>query len=171
MPQLLLPQPLTRAAFAPFGDVIETAGAKSFPINGGMVERFHDLARVQVDAQGRALLSIFRGQPYALPLPVRYVERHPLGSQAFYPVGQARYAVIVAPPGDTVKPEDLRAFIGDGTQGVNYRPGVWHHVLLVLDAPADFLVIDRGGPGNNCDEFHFEPAAQPLFALSPQALT
>lgn len=162
---LLHPVPLTRAAFAPFGDVIETAGARHFPINDGMVERFHDLARIETDAGGRPLLSIFRGQPYALPLAVKSVERHPLGSQAFFPLGEARYAVIVAPPGETVRPQDLRAFIGNGRQGVNYRPGVWHHVLLVLDAPADFLVIDRGGPGANCDEFRFDAAMQRRFTL------
>jgi len=162
---LLLPQPLTRAAFAPFGDVIEAAGSTSFAINNGMVERFHDLARIEVDGAGRPLLSIFRGQPYALPLPVRHVERHPLGSQAFFPLVEARYAVIVAAPGDTVTPAALHAFIGNGRQGVNYRPGVWHHVLLALDRPADFLVIDRGGPGNNCDEHVFAPAEQRVFAL------
>jgi len=163
--RLLLPRPLTRDAFAPFGDVIQAEGANSFPINAGMVQRFHDLARVEV-GEGRALISIFRGQPYALPLPVRMVERHPLGSQAFFPLGQARCAVIVAPPGDTVRAEDLRAFIVHGNQGVNYHPGTWHHVLLTLDAPADFLVIDRGGPGNNCDEFHFPPAGQAIFSFT-----
>ena len=37
---------LTREAFAPFGDVIELAGARHYPINGGNTERYHDLARV-----------------------------------------------------------------------------------------------------------------------------
>jgi ureidoglycolate lyase len=165
-PALLLPQPLTREAFAPFGDVIDTAAARSFPINAGMVERFHDLASIDVGSEGGApLLSVFRGQPYALPLTVKFVERHPLGSQAFVPMGEASFAVIVAPPGDEVNPEDLRAFIGSGRQGVNYRRGTWHHVLLVLDHPADFLVIDRGGPGNNCDEHHFAPDQQRQFTL------
>ena len=165
-PTLLLPQPLTREAFAPFGDVIDTAGSRSFPINAGMVERFHDLARIDVSAQGGApLLSVFRGQPYALPLPVRFVERHPLGSQAFVPLGEAAFAVIVAPPGDTVEPDDLRAFIGNGRQGVNYRPGTWHHVLLVLEQPAAVDHQEVGGPGNNCDEHHFAQDQQRVFAL------
>ena len=162
-PLPLLPRPLTREAFAPFGDVLETEGAKSFPINGGMVERFHDLARIEVAGEGRPLLSIFRGQPYPLPLKVRHVERHPLGSQAFFPLGEARYVVIVAPPGDTVTPDALQAFIGNGRQGVNYRAGVWHHVLLVLERQADFLVVDRGGPGNNCDDHHFSEEEQRTF--------
>ncbi len=39
----------------------------------------------------------------------------------------------------------------NGRQGVNYRRGVWHHSLIALNAPARFIVIDRGGPGDNCD--------------------
>ena len=151
--------------FAPSAWITSPNGAKSFPINAGMVQRFHDLAAIEVSA-GRALVSIFRGQPYQLPLPVKMVERHPLGSQAFVPLGNARCAVIVAPPGDTVRAADLRAFILDKTQGVNYRPGTWHHVLLTLDAPGDFLVVDRGGPGHNCDEFHFPESEQLLFTLA-----
>jgi len=170
MPTLppLLPAPLTREAFAPFGDVIQAEGANSFSINAGMVQRFHDLARVEV-GEGRPLISIFRGQPYTVPLPVRMVERHPLGSQAFIPLGDARCAVIVAPPGETVRPGDLRAFVLERGQGVNYRPGTWHHVLLTLEAPGDFLVIDRGGIGHNCDEFHIAPESQRVFCLEKQS--
>ena len=62
-------EPLTRAAFAPFGDVIETEGAHHYPINSGMCERFHDLARVETfGPNARQLISIFVGQPYPLPL-------------------------------------------------------------------------------------------------------
>jgi len=40
-------EPLTRAAFSPFGDVIEMAGAQHYPINQGFAERFNDLASTQ----------------------------------------------------------------------------------------------------------------------------
>ena len=40
--KILLPRPLTREAFAPFGDVIETEGAHHYPINQGTTERYHD---------------------------------------------------------------------------------------------------------------------------------
>jgi ureidoglycolate lyase len=45
-----------------------------------------------------------------------------------------------------------RLFLARNGQGVNYRAGTWHHPLLALGEVSDFLVIDRGGPGNNCDE-------------------
>ena len=57
-------EPLTHAAFAPFGDVIETDGAYHYPINGGMCARYHDLARVEIaGANARQLISMFVGQP------------------------------------------------------------------------------------------------------------
>ena len=43
-----------------------------------------------------------------------------------------------------------------GDQGVNYATGVWHHPLLALEGVCDFLVVDRAGPGPNCDEIQLE---------------
>ena len=88
-------------------------------------------------------------------LPIAMVERHPLGSQAFLPLGEAPFLVVVAPAGARVEPAGLVAFRTDGRQGVNYRKGVWHHPVIALDQVTDFAVIDRGGPGENCDEIHF----------------
>ena len=156
----LTPSPLTKADFAPFGDVIETRGSEHFSINAGTTERFHDLAAVDVMAAGgKPLLSIFRGQPREYPLAVTMMERHPLASQAFVPLTDRPFLVVVGEPGVMPDPQGLRAFITDGTQGVNYRRGVWHHPLLVIGEEADFLVVDRGGPGENCDEHVFGPEA------------
>ncbi|MDB6011657.1 MAG: allA, partial [Gammaproteobacteria bacterium] len=44
--------PLTAAAFAPFGEVIETAGHLPRLINEGTSQRFDDLAPVDVLAHG-----------------------------------------------------------------------------------------------------------------------
>ncbi|MGV2291200.1 ureidoglycolate lyase [Trinickia sp. YCB016] len=143
---------LTREAFAPFGDVIELAGARHFPINAGTTERYHDLATVDVtEAGGRPLINVFRGQPRQLPLDVALMERHPLGSQAFIPLGDVKYLVVVAPAGE-FDPARMRAFAGEGLQGVNYARGVWHHPLIVLEREGDFIVVDRGGNQPNCDE-------------------
>ncbi|PMS34845.1 ureidoglycolate lyase [Trinickia symbiotica] len=145
-------EPLTRESFAPFGDVIELEGARHFPINEGTTTRFHDLARVDVtDAGGRPLLNLFRGEPRALPFEVSMLERHPLGSQAFVPLSDRPYLIVVAPLGP-LTPAVIRAFVTRGWQGVNYKKGVWHHPLIALEAVSDFVVIDRGGEGHNCDE-------------------
>ena len=54
-----------------------------------------------------------------------------------------------------VSPGALRVFRATGRQGVNYARNVWHHPLLVLEADSDFLVVDRGGPGEDLEEFWF----------------
>lgn len=155
---ILTVHPLTRAAFAPFGEVIETDGADHYPINNGTTERYHDLADVDVAAQnGRSLINIFRGSPVALPVPITMVERHPLGSQAFIPLAPRPFLIVVADTGGSGKPGNLFAFLSVNGQGVNYRRNVWHHPLLALEQPTDFLVIDRGGPGDNLEEHAFQP--------------
>ena len=149
-------EPLTSAAFAPFGDVIETQGADHYPINSGMCERWHDLARVQISGpNARQLISIAVGQPYALPLELKMVERHPLGSQAFIPLSPQPFLVIVALD-DGGKPGVPRAFRTNGAQGVNYPINTWHGVLTPLAGVQRFLIVDRGGGGNNLQEFFFD---------------
>jgi ureidoglycolate lyase len=144
---------LTSTAFAPFGDVIETEGHEHYSINAGTAQRYSDLAKVDVGAVGgRPLISICRAQPIALPFRLRLMERHPLSSQAFIPLSSAPFLIVVAPLGDTVPSDAIRAFRSNGAQGINYRAGTWHHPLLALDRVADFLIVDRGGGGLNCDE-------------------
>ncbi len=153
-------EPLTREAFAPFGDVIAASDAvKHFPINGGNTERFHDLATLDAGADGRVIVSIFRGQPRALPFAVSMMERHPKASQAFMPLSGREYLVVVAPRGEPPSALELRCFLARADQGVNYAAGVWHHPLLALHAVSDFLILDRAGEGPNCDEVVLDPPA------------
>ena len=149
-------RPLTREAFAPFGDVISAEGAETLSINEGTTQRFHNLARVDVAEQdGGTLVNIFRGQPRERPIQIRMMERHPLGSQAFYPLQPHDYLVVVTNTNGAPSPADLHAFRGTGTQGVNYAKNIWHHPLLVLTSDHDFMVVDRGGPGENLEEHWF----------------
>lgn len=154
----IIVEPLTREAFAPFGQVIvadETA--HHYPINNGMTERYHDLARVELGGvHARPLISIFRGQPYTLPLTLKLLERHPLGSQAFYPLSPRPFLSIVAPDESGV-PGRPRAFLVPPHCGVNIAINTWHGVLTPLDEAADFLVVDRGGDGNNLEEYVLDP--------------
>ncbi|MEJ2442729.1 MAG: ureidoglycolate lyase [Exilibacterium sp.] len=152
-----VPAPLTRAAFARFGDVIEAGEqARHFTINQGYTERYHDLARVDVDAgDGRALVNIFRSTPLPKPLRLTVMERHPLSSQAFFPLSQRPYLVAVAPAGE-FSAAAIEVFLAAPSQGVNYHRGTWHHFCLALEQTSDFLVLDRGGEGDNCDQVLLE---------------
>ena len=148
---MIRPRPLTAEAFAPWGEVLEAAGPPDRLINGGLCVRFHDRARIDV-AEGRLGLSVFLAEPRALPLRVAMVERHPLGSQAFVPMTQAPFLVVVAEAGEA--PGAVHAFLTNGAQGVNLSRGAWHGVLTPLAAPGLFAVVDRIGEGANTEEFH-----------------
>ena len=142
-------EPLTKAGFAPFGTVIERDGAEIVMINEGTTTRFHALSDVDVAADGgRPILSVFAGTPRPVPIAIAMMERHPLGSQAFMPLSDDDWLVVVAPTNEDDSAPDfagLRCFSARGDQGVSYAPHVWHHPLLVLK-PQDFLVVDRAGP-------------------------
>jgi ureidoglycolate lyase len=145
-------EPLTAAAFAPFGDVLEATGDFR-AINAGLCARHHDRARMDF-SDGRAGISIFNAEPRPLPYVFNLVERHPLGSQAFLPMTQAPFLVIVAPD-DSDRPGLPRAFLTSGTQGLNLHRGTWHGVLTPLQAPGLFAVVDRIGDGANLQEWTY----------------
>lgn len=147
-------RPLTAGEFAPFGDVLEVAGAPDRIINQGLCGRHHDLARLDF-GDGRAGISLFDAEPRALPYDLEMVERHPEGSQAFLPMTMAPFLVVVAPDEGGVPGRPV-AFRSAPGQGVNYHRGTWHGVLTPLSAPGLFAVVDRIGSGANLEEHWFE---------------
>ncbi|VDC29264.1 ureidoglycolate lyase [Pseudogemmobacter humi] len=143
------PEPLSAAAFAPFGEVLEAAGEYRL-INEGLCRRHHDLARLEL-TDGRAGISVFQAEPRSLPYVFDLIERHPQGSQAFLPLSQQPFLVIVAEAPGAVP----RAFLTNGAQGINLRRGTWHGVLAPLAPPGLFAVVDRIGPGPNLEEYRY----------------
>lgn len=136
-------EPLTPAAFAPFGRVIRPDPATAVTINDGFTTRFHALAEVETDG-APVILSLFRGRPR--PPTVAMLERHPLGAQAFVPLGRRAWLTVVAEAPEA----PLRAFLCGPEEGVLIGRGVWHHPLLTL-AAQDFLVADRVRPEENLE--------------------
>ena len=162
----IVAEPLTRDVFAEYGDVLDTRGLPPLLINGGKTQRYHDLAPVEATGpEARVLISIFRGQPYSFPYKLEMVERHPLGSQAFMPLSPAPFLVVVCHDGDQ-GPALPRAFVTRPGQGVSYPRNRWHAVLTPIGQSQDFLVVDRGGEGDNVEEFHF---AMPYEIHLPEA--
>ncbi len=156
--QTLKPEPLTAAAFGPFGDVLDATGDFRL-INDGLCHRHHDRARLDF-GEARPGLSIFNAKARALPYAFDLIERHPEGSQAFLPMTEHPFLIIVAesaahPP---------RAFLTNGAQGINLHRGIWHGVLTPLHAPGLFAVIDRIGTTPNLEEHRY---TQPWTVLAP----
>lgn len=156
----LTARPLSRAAFAPFGDVVavDEDGAGGRIVNQQTSRRFDHLVSLDlVRGEGAPRASLFRPTPAALPVRLRLMERHPLGSQLFLPLGIGRFLVVVGAQAHArADGEGLIAFVTDGRQGVNYRAGTWHHPLIALD-PADYLVVDRQPDSDNYEEVVFAP--------------
>lgn len=142
---------LTSAAFAPFGDLLDTQGAPDKMINAGLCGRYHDRATLDFGPDGCAGISIFNAQPRRLPYTFDLMERHPEGSQAFIPMSQYPFLVIVAPDIGG-QPGVPRAFLTAPHQGINFHRGTWHGVLTPLFAPGIFAVIDRIGTSANLQE-------------------
>ena len=148
----LVPKPLTSERFAPFGDVIESVVDRTAAMNAERFERFDDLCKLDMSDDGRVAVSIARCRvATALPYRLDMVERHPLGSQAFVPLGPSRMIVVVAPPEESVEASDLCAFVTNGRQGINYHRGTWHMPLIAFASGQEFLIIDRAADQPNCD--------------------
>lgn len=156
---MIIAQPLTAAGFAPYGDVLEVGGPARV-INAGLCQRYHD--RAQMDfSDGRAGISIFQAQLRALPYQFDLIERHPLGSQAFIPMTDDPFLVIVA-DGPNATP---LALLTNGAQGINLHRGTWHGVLTPLSGSGMFAVIDRIGAGANLEEYR-HPAGWTVLAAA-----
>lgn len=143
-------EPLTAAAFAPFGDVLDATGDFRL-INAGLCRRHHDRAQMDFGPGGQAGISIFKAELRALPYAFDLIERHPDGSQAFLPMSTDPFLVIVSDGPDATP----RAFVTDGAQGINLRRGTWHGVLTPLGGPGLFAVVDRIGESPNLEEYRF----------------
>jgi ureidoglycolate lyase len=148
-------RPLTREAFAPFGDVVDIDGGPPITINEGFAERVNGLAKFDIAGDsGIVNVSLFAAKRRPQPTPIRMMERHPHGSQMFYPLQDNEWLVVVC--GNPHVATSYRAFRASGRQGVNYARNIWHHPLLVLADGERFLIIDRGDrspqPLNNLEE-------------------
>ena len=148
-------QPLTETAFAGFGDVIALKAKPDMIINQGMCGRHHDMAQLDFARGGQAGISLFDATPRVLPYTLDMMERHPKGSQAFVPMHDAPFLVIVADDKDG-QPGLPQAFLTAPQTGINIHKNTWHGVLTPLSAPGLFAVIDRIGNDVNLEEHWFD---------------
>lgn len=151
MTRLLQPQPLTAAAFAPYGWVVQADGRAARPVNEGSSQRVDEVGELSLHAEGGApCLAVFRARARDPAGPWQTLERHRQGTQTFVPLGGVRYLVLVALGTDAPEPATLAAFVASGQQGITLRAGTWHHGLLALDA-GDFVVIERRASQPDCE--------------------
>ncbi len=153
----MIATPIKPQNFAPFGEVIETGDRPFVSINEGRCRRYTDLASFDI-VDGAVGLSFFQSELRDLPYRCTLLERHPLGSQCFVPMGDSAFLVIVAPDaGD--EPGTASAFVAAPNQAVNIARNTWHGVLAPISGSGLFAVLDRIGDGQNLQEHVLE---QPL---------
>ena len=132
----IVPKPLTREAFAPFGDVIDVPSAAG--------RTYYEEALGNLRPHAKPSLSMtFRVPTADRPLKSELLERHEFSSQSFVPVDVGRWLIVVAPHAAKGGPDmaQARAFIADGAKGVTYKTNTWHHGLTTLDRPGRFAVF------------------------------
>ena len=153
MSNVLTATTINSDAIAGLAELIDASDTPDKLINQGRCGRFHDRATLDVD--GRVGVSVFQSTSFSLPFKMEMMERHPLGSQAFLPMQEGEYLVVLAEDKDGA-PVAPRAFIAGPGQGVNIGRNVWHGVLCPLSDPGLFMVVDRVGEGPNLEEHWFD---------------
>lgn len=154
-------QPLTKAAFEPFGWIVET-GESGRSANSGTARRHdihaHPAAEVQVGS--RLVTSIFEAKRQQPDLTITMLERHVNSVQLIVPLDGAGHIVIVAQsnPDGTPDLPTLAAFSFTASQGMIYGQGLWHHPIMALGSDARFLVQSwQNGSAADCEILAIEP--------------
>lgn len=152
----VMSEPLTASGFAPFGDVVSAEARDGISANLGTAVRFDWVAELASTRPGaKANVAVFRSTPKTLPFRVEMLERHVCSSQMFIPMECTEFLVVVAQNAADGFPDlaTLRAFRCRAGQGFNYRPGVWHHPIIALNAPAQFMMLAwEDGSKLDCEE-------------------
>ena len=147
--KIITPIPITKENFAKYGDMISTKDIKPLEINKGYAKRYDDIAKLSTSKDnGETTISIFSALKRNFPMKIDMMEKHPLGSQAFIPMKETTFLVLVAPEGEKPDIKKIESFIVPPGIGVNYNPGTWHFPLISTE-DMNFLVVDRKGSGNN----------------------
>lgn len=155
--------PVTKAAFEPFGWVVET-GESGRDANSGTARR-HDIhahAAADVRPGSRHVTSIFDAKGQEPDRPIVILERHANSLQLIVPLSGSGHVVVVAQDGADGLPDlsTLAAFSFSAAQGLIYRRGLWHHPIMAVGSDARFLVQSwQDGSPADCEIIAIEPHA------------
>lgn len=152
MSRIVKAKPISQDAISGLAELIDASGKPDKLINQDLCGRFHD--RATLDVEGEVGISLFKSASFSMPYKLEMMERHPHGSQAFLPMQEGEYLVVLAEDKDGI-PNTPSAFIAGAGQGVNIGRNVWHGVLCPLSDPGLFMVVDRVTDSPNLEEHWF----------------
>lgn len=139
-------QPLDPETFKPFGEVVQPGLGAVKTIRDGTVRLSRPEASLRHEADAEiAAVEFYECAATDAPLVATKVEHHPHSMQLFAPMQSARWLVVVWPDGLESTPA---AFVAQPDQAILYHPGIWHHGIVALDRPAQFIswMWRTGGP-------------------------
>jgi ureidoglycolate lyase len=128
--------PLTAEAFAPFGQVLAASGPG--PQRKPYASRMHNDR-----PHARPNMTYMRVAIETGTVKITALERHPHSNQTFIPLDGTRHLVAVCPSSADGRPlvPELRVFVAEGTQAINYDANVWHAPRTALSAPGEFVMF------------------------------
>ena len=119
---------LTREAFAPFGILVDSRGAREVDLGGGAAE---------------VTGATSERRPYGF----EFMARHKRTMQVFAPLASSEAIICVAPANDREAPdvEKVVAFRVAGRLPYAYHKGTWHTPPFAVGEWYSYMVIDRAG--------------------------
>jgi len=142
--------------FSKYGQLISTKDIESKNINSNTTKSFFDLANIQILGKDKnCRINIFKAKKRNFPLEINMLEKHPFSSQAFIPLQNTSFIVVVAPGSKIPNINLIEAFLVDQEDGINFNPKIWHFPLISLE-DSNFLTIDKKNSKDNLEIFNFK---------------
>jgi ureidoglycolate lyase len=103
---------------------------------------------------------------------IALLERHLRSTQIFVPMIARRLLIVVArADASGARPDlaTLAAFVAGPGQGISYRPGIWHHPMIALDAVAELACfVHEDGTEDDCEIVRY-PEGERVTIVMPAA--
>ena len=152
----LIIKEINKENFLKYGQLITTKNIKGENVNDNTSKSFYDLVDIEILGENRECrVNIFKAKKRIFPLKLEMLENHPFSSQAFMPLKDTIFIVVVAPISKVPDLNKLEAFKVSAQEGVNFKPKVWHFPLIATE-DSSFLTIDKKDSKNNLEIYKFQ---------------
>jgi len=147
---------ISKDNFSKYGQLISTQNIESKNINEETTKSFYDLVNIEIYGEDKECrINIFKSIKRTFPLEINMLENHPLSSQAFIPLQNTNFIVVVAPVSDKPNINLIEAFHVLPEECINFKPKVWHFPLIATEN-SNFLTIDKKDFKNNLEIYNFQ---------------
>ena len=151
----LILKEITKENFSIYGQLISTKNVKGEDINTETTKSFFDLADIEILGKNKQCrINFFKTKKRQFPLEINMLENHPFSSQAFIPLQNTFFIVVVAPTSKIPDLNLIEAFKISSEEGINFKPKIWHFPLIAIEE-SNFLTIDKKDSKNNLEIYNF----------------